>query len=48
MTWLELLQISPYADAPLRGELILIAAVNPTPAGEDKTTTSVGLRDRAP
>jgi formate--tetrahydrofolate ligase len=27
------------------GKLILVTAVNPTPAGEGKTTTSVGLSD---
>ena len=26
-----------------RGKLILVTAVNPTPAGEGKTTTSIGL-----
>src|SRR4051812_14363785 len=32
-------------DAPARGagRLILVSAINPTPAGEGKTTTSVGL-----
>ena len=28
-----------------RGKLILVTAINPTPAGEGKTTTSVGLGD---
>jgi len=28
-----------------RGKLILVTAINPTPAGEGKTTTSVGLAD---
>ena len=32
------------ADRP-RGKLILVTAVNPTPAGEGKTTTTVGLGD---
>ena len=27
------------------GQLILVTAVNPTPAGEGKTTTTVGLGD---
>ena len=27
------------------GKLILVTAINPTPAGEGKTTTSVGLVD---
>jgi formate--tetrahydrofolate ligase len=31
--------------APARGKLILVTAINPTPAGEGKTTTSVGLAD---
>lgn len=31
-----------YADKP-DGKLILVTAINPTPAGEGKTTTSVGL-----
>ena len=26
------------------GKLVLVTAINPTPAGEGKTTTSVGLR----
>ena len=33
-----------YADKP-DGKLILVTAINPTPAGEGKTTTSVGLAD---
>ena len=32
-------------DAPRKGKLILVTAINPTPAGEGKTTTSVGLAD---
>ena len=32
-------------DAPRRGKLVLVTAINPTPAGEGKTTTSVGLAD---
>lgn len=30
---------------PSRAKLVLVTAVNPTPAGEGKTTTSVGLAD---
>ena len=30
-------------DKPLRGKLVLVTAINPTPAGEGKTTTTVGL-----
>ena len=33
------------ADKPLHGKLVLVTAINPTPAGEGKTTTSVGLAD---
>ena len=33
------------ADSPERGKLVLVTAINPTPAGEGKTTTSVGLAD---
>lgn len=32
-------------SAEARGRLILVTAINPTPAGEGKTTTSVGLAD---
>ena len=36
--------ISGVADRP-DGKLILVTAINPTPAGEGKTTTTVGLGD---
>ena len=36
--------ISGLADRP-DGKLILVTAINPTPAGEGKTTTTVGLGD---
>ena len=32
-------------EMPRKGKLILVTAINPTPAGEGKTTTSVGLAD---
>ena len=32
-------------STPRKGKLILVTAINPTPAGEGKTTTSVGLAD---
>ena len=32
-------------DVPQRGRLVLVTAINPTPAGEGKTTTSIGLAD---
>ncbi len=34
-----------YGSLPRRAKLILVTAVNPTPAGEGKTTTSVALGD---
>ena len=36
---------SAYRDKPRKGKLVLVTAINPTPAGEGKTTTSVGLAD---
>ncbi len=36
-----------FRDDPLRGKLILVSAVSPTPAGEGKTTTSIGLTQAA-
>ena len=40
-------KIDPLAlkDLPERAKLILVTAITPTPAGEGKTTTSVGLTD---
>ena len=37
--------IHPLAQRPRKGKLVLVTAINPTPAGEGKTTTSVGLAD---
>ena len=37
--------IHSYKDKPMKAKLILVTAINPTPAGEGKTTTSVGLHD---
>ena len=37
--------INSMADMPSKAKLILVTAINPTPAGEGKTTTSVGLAD---
>ena len=34
-----------YANTPAAGKLILVTAVTPTPAGEGKTTTTIGLAD---
>ena len=41
------LDLSLLADRAARpdGKLILVTAINPTPAGEGKTTTTVGLAD---
>ena len=41
---LSLEYINTLADKP-DGKLILVTAVSPTPAGEGKTTTTVGLGD---
>ena len=37
--------VAKLADRPEKAKLILVTATNPTPAGEGKTTTSVGLAD---
>ncbi|MCE5342850.1 MAG: formate--tetrahydrofolate ligase, partial [Eubacteriales bacterium] len=34
-----------YRDRPARARLVLVTALNPTPAGEGKTTVSVALAD---
>lgn len=34
-----------YADMPEKAKLVLVSAITPTPAGEGKTTVSVGLAD---
>ena len=39
------IDITPLRAQPRKGKLILVTAINPTPAGEGKTTTSVGLAD---
>ena len=39
------IDITPLRAKPRKGKLILVTAINPTPAGEGKTTTSVGLAD---
>jgi formate--tetrahydrofolate ligase len=39
------IDIHTLRDLPRRSKLILVTAINPTPAGEGKTTTSVGLAD---
>ena len=39
------LDLHTIKDMPCTGKLVLVTAINPTPAGEGKTTTSVGLAD---
>ncbi|MGO4937748.1 formate--tetrahydrofolate ligase [Fundicoccus sp. Sow4_H7] len=39
------LNINRLKDKPADGKLILVTAISPTPAGEGKTTTSIGLGD---
>jgi formate--tetrahydrofolate ligase len=39
------IDLSAVAKTDRSGKLILVTAINPTPAGEGKTTTSVGLAD---
>ena len=39
------IDITALKELPRKGKLILVTAINPTPAGEGKTTTSVGLSD---
>ena len=39
------LNLSEIRKKPRKGKLILVTAISPTPAGEGKTTTSVGLAD---
>ena len=39
------IQPAAYKSRPRKGKLILVTAIDPTPAGEGKTTTSVGLAD---
>src|SRR5512138_952984 len=33
----------PAPGTPVEGKIILVSAINPTPAGEGKTTLSIGL-----
>jgi len=41
--WKAKLSLASFTGKPARGGLILVSAITPTPAGEGKTTTSVGL-----
>lgn len=44
-TYKAKVDIHSLKDRPASAKLILVTAINPTPAGEGKTTTSVGLAD---
>ncbi len=44
-TYKAKVDIHALANEPARAKLVLVTAINPTPAGEGKTTTSVGLGD---
>src|SRR3972149_9604454 len=37
------LSLDAFKNRPRRGKLVLVSAITPTPAGEGKTTTSIGL-----
>jgi formate--tetrahydrofolate ligase len=37
------LPLAAFSGLPRRGKLVLVSAITPTPAGEGKTTTSIGL-----
>ncbi len=37
------LPLKSFVDRPRRGKLVLVSAITPTPAGEGKTTTTIGL-----
>ncbi len=39
------LELDILNNRPRRGKMVLVTAINPTPAGEGKTTTSIGLAD---
>jgi len=41
----KILWPQPIKELPKRGKLIMVTAMTPTPAGEGKTTTSIGLAD---
>ena len=44
-TYKAKVDIHALKDLPRKAKLVLVTAINPTPAGEGKTTTSVGLAD---
>jgi formate--tetrahydrofolate ligase len=41
----KILWPGPVDDLPQKGKLVMVTAMTPTPAGEGKTTTAIGLAD---
>ena len=41
----KVLWSTPVKDLPVKGKLVMVTAMTPTPAGEGKTTTAIGLAD---
>src|SRR5207344_1500689 len=41
--WKAKLVLDSFRGRPQRGKLVLVSAITPTPAGEGKTTTTIGL-----
>ncbi|MGB7295587.1 MAG: formate--tetrahydrofolate ligase [Candidatus Aminicenantales bacterium] len=41
----KILWPTPIKDLPIKGKLVMVTAMTPTPAGEGKTTTAIGLAD---
>jgi formate--tetrahydrofolate ligase len=41
----KILWPQPVKELPVKGKLIMVTAMTPTPAGEGKTTTAIGLAD---
>ncbi len=41
--WKAKVALEAFRDRPRKGRLVLVSAITPTPAGEGKTTTSIGL-----
>lgn len=39
------IDLSYFENKKRKGKLVLVTAITPTPAGEGKTTTSIGLAD---
>jgi len=41
----KILWPQPVKELPIKGKLVMVTAMTPTPAGEGKTTTAIGLAD---